>query len=152
MSTIYSIFKKSKQKGEKFTLKWTIIKVKLFEVLFIYLFLLFRAAPVAYGGFQARCPIRAIEAGLYHGHSRIRSEPCLQPTPQSQQRQILNPLSKARDQTRNLMVPSWIRLCCATMGTNRLFFYRLYAKPLPSLTLILDQFKSLPLPLRVACG
>ena len=26
---------------------------------------------------------------------------------------ILNPLSKARDRTRNLMVPSWIRFCCA---------------------------------------
>ena len=27
----------------------------------------------------------------------------------SQQRQILNPLSKARDRTRNLVDPSWIR-------------------------------------------
>ena len=35
----------------------------------------------------------------------------------SQQCQILNPLSEARDQTHNLMVPSWIRFCCTTMGT-----------------------------------
>ena len=35
----------------------------------------------------------------------------------SQQGQILNPLSKARDGTRNLMVPSRIRFCCTTMGT-----------------------------------
>ena len=28
--------------------------------------------------------------------------------PSSQQRQILNPLNKARDGTQNLMVPSWI--------------------------------------------
>ena len=35
----------------------------------------------------------------------------------SQQGQILNQLSEARDQTHNLMVPSWIRFCCATMGT-----------------------------------
>ena len=34
----------------------------------------------------------------------------------SQQCQILNPLSEARDQTRNLMVPSWIRFHCATTG------------------------------------
>jgi len=34
----------------------------------------------------------------------------------SQQRQILNPLSKARDQTRNLMVPSRIRFCHAMAG------------------------------------
>ena len=35
----------------------------------------------------------------------------------SWQCQILNPLSKARDQTRNLMVPGRICFCCATMGT-----------------------------------
>ena len=35
----------------------------------------------------------------------------------SQQRQILNPLSKAKDRTRNLMVPSRIRFCCTTTVT-----------------------------------
>ena len=35
----------------------------------------------------------------------------------SQQCWILNPLSEARDWTCNLMVPSWIRFRCATMGT-----------------------------------
>ena len=35
----------------------------------------------------------------------------------SQQRQILNPLSKARDRTCNLMVPSRIRFLCAAPGT-----------------------------------
>ena len=35
----------------------------------------------------------------------------------SQQRQILNPMSKARDQTCKLVVPGQIRFCCATMGT-----------------------------------
>ena len=35
----------------------------------------------------------------------------------SSQRQILNPLSEARDWTHNLMVPSWIRFCCAMTGT-----------------------------------
>ena len=47
-------------------------------------FCLFRATPVAYGGFQARGPIQAVAAGLHQSHS-------------SQQRQILNLLSKARD-------------------------------------------------------
>ena len=37
----------------------------------------------------------------------------------SQQHRILNPLSEARDQTHNLMVPSWICFCCATIGTPR---------------------------------
>ena len=35
----------------------------------------------------------------------------------SQQRQILKPLSEARDRTHNLMVPSQIHLCCAMTGT-----------------------------------
>ena len=35
----------------------------------------------------------------------------------SWQHQILNPLSKARDQTCNLMVPSGICFCCTTTGT-----------------------------------
>ena len=35
----------------------------------------------------------------------------------SWQHQILNPLSKAKDPTCNLMVPSWIRFHCTTMGT-----------------------------------
>ena len=46
----------------------------------------------------------------------------------SWQPQILNPLSEAGDQTHNLMVPSWICFCWATMGTPRvvlkiLFFF-----------------------------
>ena len=35
----------------------------------------------------------------------------------SQQHRILNPLSKARDRTHNLMVPSWIHFHCTMMGT-----------------------------------
>ena len=35
----------------------------------------------------------------------------------SQHHQILNPLSKGRDQTHNLMVTSQIRFRCATTGT-----------------------------------
>ena len=35
----------------------------------------------------------------------------------SQQRQIPTPLREARDQTRNLVVPSRIHFCCATTGT-----------------------------------
>ena len=34
------------------------------------------------GGSQARGPIRAVAAGLYHSHSNARSEPHLWPTPQ----------------------------------------------------------------------
>ena len=41
-----------------------------------------RAAPSAYGGSQARGPVRAVAAGLHHRHSNERSEPRSQPTPQ----------------------------------------------------------------------
>uniref|UniRef100_A0A8D0ZUE2 Sushi domain-containing protein n=1 Tax=Sus scrofa TaxID=9823 RepID=A0A8D0ZUE2_PIG len=65
--------------------------------------------PTAYGSSQARGLIRAVAAGLHHGHSNAGSEPRLQPTPQLRQRWILNPLSKTRDGTCNLVVPS--RIC-----------------------------------------
>ena len=55
----------------------------LFLHLFIYLFiLLFRAAPWAYGGSQAKGLIRATASSLHHIDSNEGSEPCLQPTPQ----------------------------------------------------------------------
>ena len=69
---------------------------------FFFFFLFFKAAPVAYGSSQARGLIGATGADLHQS---------------SRQRQILNPLSEARDRTRNLMVPSWIRFRCATTGT-----------------------------------
>ena len=61
------------------------------------------AAPAAYGGSQARGQIGAVATGLRQSHSNVGSEP------QLMQHGILNPLSKARDRTHNLMVPSRIR-------------------------------------------
>ena len=49
---------------------------------FFVVIVLFRAAPVAYGGSQARSQIRATANGLCHSHSNAGSEPHLQPTPQ----------------------------------------------------------------------
>ena len=53
----------------------------------------FRAAPKVYGSSQARGQTGAVAAGLYHS---------------SQQRQILNPLSKAKDRILVLMDASQI--------------------------------------------
>ena len=56
--------------------------------IYIYIFFLcvcvcvFRAAPMAYGGSQARGLIRAVAASLHHSHSNARFKPHLQPTPQ----------------------------------------------------------------------
>ena len=47
-----------------------------------FVFCLFRAAPVAYGGSQARGQIGAVAAGLHHSHSDTGSKPHLQPTQQ----------------------------------------------------------------------
>ena len=49
---------------------------------FFFFFCLFRAAPAAYGGSQARGLMRATAAGLHHSHSHSRSELHLQPIPQ----------------------------------------------------------------------
>ena len=75
---------------------------------FAFFFMLFRATLAAYGGSQARGPVRATAASLYHG---------------SRQCQILN-LSETRDGTRNFMVPSWIHFHCTTTGTPLFFLFR----------------------------
>ena len=49
---------------------------------FFFSFGLFRAAPAACGGSQARGLIRAVANSLRHSHSHTRSEPRLRPTPQ----------------------------------------------------------------------
>ena len=82
-------------------------------IYFILFLLLFRATPMAYGGSQARGLNRASAASLCHRCSNTRSKLKLRPTPSSQQCQILNPLSKTKDQTHNLMVLSRIHFCCA---------------------------------------
>ena len=60
---------------------------------FFFFFLLFRVAPAAHVGYQARGPIRATAGGLHHS---------------SRQRGIPNPLSEARARSKNLIVPSGI--------------------------------------------
>ena len=46
----------------------------LFIFIFIFIFCFFRAAPVAYGGSQARGLFGTPAAGLHHSHSNARSE------------------------------------------------------------------------------
>ena len=66
-------------------------------------------------GCQARGQIGAVAAG----HRQL------------QPRRILNPVSKARDQTCNLMVPSRIRFHCATTGTPKTYLRPQILKYLP---------------------
>ena len=53
-----------------------------FSFLFSFFWGLFRAAPAAYGGSQARGRIGAVATGLRQGHSNAGSGPRLRPTPQ----------------------------------------------------------------------
>ena len=67
--------------------------------------LLSGAAPAAYGSSQTRGPVGATAASLHHSHSSTTSQPCLWPIPQLTA--MPDPsLSKARDWTLGLMVPS----------------------------------------------
>ena len=59
--------------------KWQ--RVRLFGLEWEFFFF-FMAAPMAYGGSQARGQMGAVFAGLHHGHSNTGSEQHLQPTSQ----------------------------------------------------------------------
>ena len=89
----------------------------LFTYLFIYrLFAFSRVAPVAHGDSQARGPIEAIATGLPRATATQDPSCVYNLHHSSRQHQIPNPLSKARDQTRNLMFPSQI---CYPLSYNR---------------------------------
>jgi len=87
-----------------FLFLWYPYLVSFFLFFFFCLFAISWAAPVAYGGSQARGLIRAV----------ARATATLDPSRvcnlhhSSQQCRIVNPLSKGRDRTHNLMVPSRI--------------------------------------------
>ena len=75
-------------------------------VFFFVFFAFSRATPTAYGGSQAKGWNIALATSL-HTATQDPSHVC-DLHHSSRQRQILNLLSKGRDQTRNLMVPSLI--------------------------------------------
>ena len=114
---------------ESWAVRWLLIVLSyhIWGVLFVYLFFilfyfcLFRAAPLVYGNSQARGWIRAIAAS----NSNSGSEPCLPPTPSSQQCQTLNPLSEARDQNHVLMNTTQVPFHWARMGTPVNLFFTL---------------------------
>ena len=89
--------------------------------LFIYLILLSRAVPVAYGSsslgveFAFSCRLTPQPHDPSHVFDLHHN---------SQQHQLLNPLSNTRDRTYILMVPSQIHFCCSTRGTLRSWFFR----------------------------
>ena len=96
----------SAQENTKSATALALVVVLIFFFFFCH-FTSSRAAPMAYGDSQTRGRIRAVATGIHQSHSYAGSEPRLQPTPQlTATSDIPNPLSKARDRTRNPMVPS----------------------------------------------
>ena len=98
-----------------------------FNETFIYLFVcLFRAAPAAYGGSQARGSNWNCKLPAYTTTTAPQDPSCVCDLHHSSwQCRILNPRSKARDQTCVLMDASQIRFCWATEKTSQWEFHDL---------------------------
>ena len=86
-----------------------------------FYFLLFRATPLAYGGSQARGPIRATAAGSQYSQHQIQAWSATYTTAHWNTGSF-NPLSKAGNQTCVVMDASQIRFHWATTGTPHLAF------------------------------
>ena len=117
-----------------------ILYFTLFILIFLNFFIFFvfcpfRAAPMAHGGSQARGPIGAIAASLHHSRNTTNPSHVCNLHHSAQQCRILNPLSEARDQTHNLVVPSLIHFRCATAGTPVCMFSWKYLLYLPRIYL-----------------
>ena len=88
---------------------WVLESISFFSFLSFFLSFCFsRAAPAAYGDSQARGLIGAIAAGLSRATATQDPSRVCDLHHSSWQPWIPNPLSKARDQIRTLMVPSQI--------------------------------------------
>ena len=88
------------------------------ELFFLFLFFcLFSAAPVAYGGSQARGRIRAVAASLHQATTMLDPSRICNLHHSSQHCWILIPLGKARDWTCVLMDATQIRSHWAMTGT-----------------------------------
>ena len=82
-------------------------------------------------------PVLGVESGcrwsayIHHNHINTTSKPHLSPTHGSGKHQILNPLSKARDQTSVLMDTSRPCYHWATTGTRQVVGFELWVFPTP---------------------
>ena len=91
------------------------MKIFFFFLSFFFFFFFFSGhTEVARLGFQSELQLPA-----YTPATAMQDPSHICDLHHSSHRQILNPLREARDWTHNLVVPSWIRFHCATMGTPK---------------------------------
>ena len=88
------------------------------------------ATPAAFGSSQARGLIGTRAAGLHHSHSTTRSKHICDLLHNSQQCQILNPLSEARDQTHILMDTSWVLNLLSHCGNSMYLNFKKFSSVL----------------------
>ena len=100
----------------------------LFSFFCLFVFLLFRAEPVAYGGSQTRGWIRA--SALVYATATAMPDPSwvCDLHHGSRQCQILNPRSKARNQTHILIDASWV---LNPLSHSRNSLHGVLERPLP---------------------
>ena len=97
-------------------------RIPFIFIFFVFCFLFFRAAGVAYGNSQVRGQIGAPAANLYHSHSVPDLSGVCNLHCSSWPHCIPNPLSEARDPTCILMDTSQVHFCWATTGTPSILF------------------------------
>ena len=96
-------------------IKSALLSISFFLGFCFVLFCFGGGTPKVYGGSQARGPVGATALAYITAAATSDLSHVFHLHHSSQQ--ILNPLSEASDRTRNLMVPSRIRFCCAITGT-----------------------------------
>ena len=116
----------------------------LLSFFFFGLFAFSRATPEAYGGSQARGPIKL----WIPAYTRTTATPHLRHIcdlyHSSRQRRIPNPLIEAVDLTHNLMVLSWILFHCTSMGNPILSLFLCMVWRCVLVSLIYMQLSSFP--------
>ena len=95
----------------------------VFLFYFIFVFFLVMAVPAICGSFQSKGQVQAAAVAYITATATPDLNCICELCCRLRQCQILNPLSKARDRTQNLTVPSRIRFCCTTMGTPTNFLF-----------------------------
>ena len=99
------------------------LQIFSFSLSFFFFFLLFRAAPMAYGFSKARGRIGAKAVSLHHSHINEGSMPYLWPTPQLMAMADPQPIEWGQGSNCFFMDTSWICFRCTTQQELLFYFF-----------------------------